>query len=137
LSEVDRRELARLCAEHDRMMAEASEPIRSPPARKTDDALVYKTTWSEPAPAATADTMPSDADEADPPLGRAEAIEALGELIVELRREWRAERDQAIAPLKAEIARLEGKIEALLAIVGKGEVVDLPRGFWRRDRDVA
>jgi hypothetical protein len=74
--------------------------------------------------------------------------DVLVQVIVELRKEWREERDEAIAPLKAEIselkarldvAELKGKLEAVLALLGQkefksAEVVNLPN--WRR-KDVA
>ena len=61
-------------------------------------------------------------------------------VISELRAEWkqdiqRLERD-------SKIAKLEGKVEALLTLLGQKSgnstivesgVVDLPRGFWKRD----
>ena len=65
--------------------------------------------------------------------------DVLVQVIVELRKEWREERDEAIAPLKAEISELKGKLEAVLALLGQkefksAEVVNLPN--WRR-KDVA
>ena len=75
--------------------------------------------------------------------------DAIAYVIVELRKQWREERDAAITPLKAEIAdlkgkldavaELKGKLEAVLALLGQkefksAEVVNLPN--WRR-KDVA
>jgi hypothetical protein len=53
-------------------------------------------------------------------------------LIVELRKQWREERYEAIAPLKAEIAELKGELDAVLALLGHKEfksagVIDPPR----------
>ena len=73
--------------------------------------------------------------------------DAIAHVIVALRREWRGERDEAIAPLKAEIAELRdgiakkldavaelrGKLDAVLTLLGQGErgkVIDVPN--WRR-----
>ena len=70
--------------------------------------------------------------------------DVLVQVIVELRKEWREERDEAIAPLKAEIselkarldvAELKGKLDAVLALLGQkelksAEVIDLPH--WRK-----
>jgi hypothetical protein len=59
--------------------------------------------------------------------------------LVELRKQWREERNAAIAPLKAEIAdlkgkldsvaKLKGKVDALLTLLqgAKAEVIGLPR----------
>src|SRR6516165_8875895 len=71
---------------------------------------------------------------------------SLGEFALELQREWREERDKAIAPLKAEIADLKGKLDAVAELKGKvdalltllqgakAEVIGLPR---RRSSDAA
>src|SRR5262249_16220401 len=65
--------------------------------------------------------------------------DAIVHVIVELRKQWREERDEAIAPLKAEIAdlkgqldavaELKGKVDALLTLLqgAKAEVIGLPR----------
>jgi len=45
--------------------------------------------------------------------------DVLVQVIVELRKEWREERDEAIAPLKAEIADLKGKLDAVAELKGK------------------
>jgi hypothetical protein len=70
----------------------------------------------------------------------------LGEFALELQREWREERDKAIAPLKAEIADLKGKLDAVAELKGKvdalltlfqgakAEVIGLPR---KRPSDAA
>ena len=72
--------------------------------------------------------------------------DAIAHVIVELRKEWREKRDEAIAPLKAEIAdlkskldavaELKGKVDALLTLFqgAKAEVVALPR---KRPSDAA
>jgi hypothetical protein len=61
--------------------------------------------------------------------------DAIAYVIVELRKEWREERDEAIAPLKAVIAELKGKVDALLTLLGQrsfkaADVIDLPD--WRK-----
>src|SRR5262249_9019217 len=43
----------------------------------------------------------------------------LVQLIVELRKEWRQKRNEAIAPLKAEIAELKGRLDAVAELKGK------------------
>ena len=72
--------------------------------------------------------------------------DALAYVIVELRKECCEKRDEAIAPLKAEIAdlkgrldavaELKGKVDALLTLLqgAKAEVIGLPR---RRPSDAA
>jgi hypothetical protein len=75
---------------------------------------------------------------------------ALGEIIVELRKEWRTEikaerenHERAVTERDARIARLEGQIDTLLSFIGQrsaarnesGTVIDLPRGFMRRRND--
>src|SRR5215831_4258566 len=45
--------------------------------------------------------------------------DVLVQVIVELRKEWREERDEAVAPLKAEIADLKGKLDAVAELKGK------------------
>ena len=93
--------------------------------------LVYKTTETPMSAAPEPDAEASDGDWQDT------VAEAMGICLAETRKEIRAEFKAALTERDTTIARLEGKIEALLAVFGKGEVVDLPRGFWRRDRDVA
>jgi len=62
--------------------------------------------------------------------------DAIAYVIVELRKQWREERDEAIAPLKAEIAELKGKVDALLTLLqgAKAKVIALPR---KRPSDAA
>ena len=61
-------------------------------------------------------------------------------LISELRAEWKQDIRQLERDSK--IAKLQGKVEALLTLLGQKSgnsaiaesgVVDLPRGFWKRD----
>jgi len=137
-TDEDRRELAELCRVHDQMMAEA----RANPLVQKSDAggeLVFKVIEDATPPAPQSEPQPSfDADE------RLTVI--LGEFALELQREWREERDKAIAPLKAEIAKLKGKLDAVAELKGKvdalltllqgakAEVIGLPR---RRSSDAA
>jgi hypothetical protein len=109
----DRRELRELCRVHDQMMAEhrASDPVEE----LMEDAR-------PPVP------------EPEQAFTEAQA-DAIAYVIVELRKEWREERDEAVAPLKAEIAELKGKVDALLALLGQrspkaADVIDLPD--WRK-----
>ena len=137
-TEADRQYLAELCREHDRMMAEhaASERARE---RAADDELVFKVAQNVTPPAPQPEPQPSfDADE------RLTVI--LGEFALDLQREWREERDKAIAPLQAEIAELKGKLDAVAELKGKvdalltllqgakAEVIGLPR---KRSSDAA
>jgi hypothetical protein len=75
-----------------------------------------------------------------------EQTDAIAYVIVELRKEWREERDEAITPLKAAIADLKGKLDAVAELKGKvdalltllqgakAEVIALPR---KRPSDAA
>ena len=133
---ITRDEIARLCAEHDRFLAEcASEQTVRALVRKSDNpaGLVFRTTESAPAPAATAAAEPSAA-----PFDVQQLEDALVELVVLERKLTRSERDAAIAPLTVEIAELRGKLDAVLTILSgdksKSAVIDVPN--WRR-RDVA
>jgi hypothetical protein len=49
--------------------------------------------------------------------------DAIAHVIVKLRKEWREERDEAIAPLKAEIADLKAKVDAVAELKGKLDAV--------------
>ena len=72
--------------------------------------------------------------------------DALAYVIVELRKECCEKRDEAIAPLKAEIADLKGRLDAVVELKGKvdalltllqgarAEVISLPR---KRPSDAA
>ena len=72
--------------------------------------------------------------------------DAIAYVIVELRKQWREEREAAIAPLKAEIAELTGKVDAVAELRGqvsvlltllqgaKADVIGLPR---KRPSDAA
>jgi len=134
-TEADRQYLAELCREHDRMMAEhaASERAREPAA---DDELVFKMREDATPPAPQPEPEPFDQLQ----------TYVLVQLIVELRKEWREKRDEAIAPLKAEIAELKGRLDAVAELKGKvdalltllqgakAEVIGLPR---KRPSDAA
>jgi hypothetical protein len=45
--------------------------------------------------------------------------DAIAHVIVELRKQWREERNEAIVSLKAEIADLKGKLDAVAELKGK------------------
>ena len=72
--------------------------------------------------------------------------DVLTHVIVELSKQWREEHDEAIAPLKAEIADLKGKLDAVAELKGKvdalltmlqgakADVIGLPR---KRPSDAA
>jgi len=95
-------------------------------AQKTSWELVYNTT-ELPRPEPTPEPEPEPFTEYQ--------SDVLAHVIVELRKEWREKRDEAIAPLKAEIAdlkakldvaELKGKVDALLQ-GAKADVINLPR----------
>jgi len=121
----DRRELRELCRVHDQMMAEANDP---------GEELIFKV--MEDARPSVLEPEPESFTEAD----------AIAYVIVELRKQWRQERDAAIAPLTAEIADLKGKLDAVAELKGKvdalltllqgakAEVIGLPR---KRPSDAA
>jgi hypothetical protein len=129
-----RSEIARLCAEHDRLMAEAHEPVARPPVQKSDgECLAYRMCEND-APALTA--APPNAE-----LLTDAQVDALAEVLVHERKLTRAERDAVIAPLTREIAELRDQVSALLTLLGQrggdrhqnGEVIDHPKNFWRSD----
>jgi len=147
-TEADRRHLAELYAEQDRMMAEFREEQRS----RAEDTLVYKTheNVEVTAPESSSDeSVALFGDGGDETLS-----EAIGMVIAHERQRERTELGEAIAPLKREIAErvtenaklreevaeLRGKLDAVLMMLSRssaapeksGEVVDLPRGFWKR-----
>ena len=133
-----RDEIARVCAEHDRLMAEAAEEQRS----QAEETLVFKT--HENAQVTEPSTEGSVALFGD---WRDEVLsEAIGEVVARERQREREERGEAIAPLKREIADLKGKLDAVAELKGKvdalltllqgakAEVIGLPR---RRPSDAA
>jgi hypothetical protein len=125
--EADRRELAELYRIHDQMMAEQR-------ANDPREELVVMEDAMPPVP------------EPEPELFTEAQGDAIAHVIVELRKQWREERDAAIAPLKAEIAELKGKLDAVAELKGKvdalltllqgakAEVIGLPR---KRPSDAA
>ena len=75
-------------------------------------------------------------------LLREEMLEACGEargmLAVEIKKDMRAERDAEMLKLKSEISELKGRVDVLLSLITRGgDVIDLPKAGWRRDRDRA
>ena len=125
----DRRELRELCRVHDQMMAEQR-------ANNLGKELVFKVMEYARAPVPEPEPEPFTEYQSD----------VLVQVIGELRKQWREERDEAIAPLKAEIADLKGKLDAVAELKGKvdalltllqgakAEVISLPR---RRPSDAA
>jgi hypothetical protein len=76
---------------------------------------------------------------------RDEVARGMAEVVLQTRRELRAERDKALSESDRRIARLETQVETLLTLLGADKlppdkaaainddrVVDLPRGFLRR-----
>ena len=125
----DRRELRELWRVHDRMIAEAR-------ANDPGEELAFKVMKDARPPVPEPEPEPFTEYQSD----------VLAHVIVELRKEWREEGDEAIAPLKAEIADLKGKLDAVAELKGKvdalltllqgaeAEVIGLPR---RRSSDAA
>ena len=144
LSEDDRRELARLCAEHDQLMAEAR-------TQQNDTKVVYKEFNNALAPAAVDEEQDWSAWHdgwerwIKGHLGIAhgeiirEVTEALGELIVELRKEWRHDVDRCVAALQGENAELKGMLGETLTKFDTttkalaGEIEQLRQG-WQTER---
>jgi hypothetical protein len=154
-----RNEIRGLCIAHDKQIAEDREWLARrqaqarPIVRKSDNpaGLLFKTCANEPAPAAVADSEPSDAELSDADLLSEALIDAGGRAIADLRREWSRELEvmgaqsrenrEQIAELRGKLAELRGQVSALLVLIGgdkskSGEIVDLPRLDLRR-RDVA
>jgi len=149
MTNEERQQIANICRAHDEFMIEHAdwmarrEAQASPPVEKSGDGagLIFRTTETERAPAAAAvSTQSSEAE--DYPVGRDEVARALGVIIAELRAEWTQEFEKR----ESRIARLEGQIEMLVALLGqklglptmgKSDVVELPRGFLRRTHDNA
>jgi hypothetical protein len=115
--EADRHELRELCRAHDEMMAER---LTNDPGQE----VVFKV---------TKDARPSLPE---PEPFTEYQSDVLMQVIVGLRNEWREERNEAIAPLKAEIAELKGKLDAVLTLLEQefksADVIDLP-GWRKRD----
>jgi hypothetical protein len=125
----DRGELRELFRVHDQIMAEqrASDP---------GEGLVFKVMEDARPPVPEPEPGPFTEYQSD----------VLAHVIVELRKEWREESNEAIAPLKAEIVELKGKIDAVAELKGKvdalltllqgakAEVIGLPR---KRPSDAA
>jgi hypothetical protein len=119
-----RDDIRALCAEHDRFMAEqASEPIRNPTVSETDErrGLVYKRFDPPPEPAGNGGDEPSDDEDTIQLFGdwRDKALtDALAEVIVELRREWRQEREAELVKRDRKIGELEGELREIRGMLG-------------------
>ena len=120
-TEDDRRQLAEYCREHDRLMAE----VRDEEERE----LIYKVT-TKPPPAPDVIDAPAQIDE--------NLLDAVAEAFAMERERTRAEWGAAIANVKQEVAELRGKVSTLIDLLsGTGNVVNLPKGFLGRGRNVA
>jgi hypothetical protein len=132
-------EIRALCAEHDRFMSEqASEPIRPSRVSETElPGILYRDyDGNAQNAAAAADTPPSSEAEGEayPPFDQLK--KGLAEFVVIWCNHKLTERD-------AKITKLEGKIEALLMLLGQrvedrsksGQIFDLPD--WRKRTDAA
>ena len=159
IDEETRRHLADLYREQDRLFSEHAEwtvqrqaPGASP-VRKSqpDHGLLYRTNEDamvdapEPEPNMSAETDWAKWEEwmtGHKNLLREEMLEACGEamgmLAVEIKKDMRAERDAEMLKLKSEISELKGRVDVLLSLITRGgDVIDLPKAGWRRDRDRA
>jgi hypothetical protein len=137
-------------AEDRQWLAQYLAQVRSPASESDDDGLVYKdhdNAALQPAPATEAEAQDWSGWEkwlrGHLDNERAEMLDllakAMGEVIAEERAAARRERDTELLKVRAELAELRGRTDTLLGLLQTktGGVVDLPRGFWRRDRDVA
>jgi hypothetical protein len=127
---ITREEIARLCAEHERLMAEAREPIRRWPASKTDNGgLLYKDyDGNAPAPAPQPDAAANFSHDDETLYALNEFSKAVVERFREIDREniaLKAKLDVVLALLGEKQFSREGKLS--------DAVVDLPHGFWKRD----
>jgi hypothetical protein len=121
-TEDDRRQLAEYCREHDRLMAE----VRDEEGRE----LIYKTTI-RPPPAPEVTDAATHIDNED-------LFDAVAEAFAMERERTRAEWEAAIANVKQEVAELRGKVSTLVDLLsGTGNVVNMPKGFLGRGRNVA
>src|SRR5262245_50602724 len=102
----DRRELRELCRVHDQMMAEQR-------ASDLGEELVFKVMEDARPPVPEPEPEPFNEYQSG----------VLAHVIVELRKQWREERDAAIAPLKAAVAELKGKLDAVAELKGKLDAV--------------
>jgi hypothetical protein len=129
-----RDEIAQVCRQHDRFMAEqAREAQWSPYAQKSgpDHGLVFKTHENAPAPAADDEQPPSEGVRPYP-ADFDTVLRIMGEGVAM----YAAHR---LAPIERELAELRAKLDVLTTIMAGGttksaDVIDLPD--WRR-RDVA
>ena len=130
-----RDEIARLSAEHDKLMREDAqwmakrEAAREALARKSEpDGLVYRTFDNNAQPSAAAAPVPSDAE----PYPSYDVLrQAVAAFVVT----WC---DEKLAPRDERITKLEGKVDTLIGLLGQksfshdgkteSTVVELPRG---------
>jgi hypothetical protein len=154
-AELERRESEREadpCAMQDHLLAEhaASEAIRSSPVSETaSTGLVYKD--YDNGALQSAATPDATASSEEPILEgtqkqwedwlRSRLYNELRELTDAVKEDLQTmgaslhERETETAALKTEVAELKGKVDVLLNLVCKGgDIIDLPRGGWRRDR---
>jgi len=135
-----RAEIARVSAEHDKLMREDAqwlahrEAERKALMRESDDEdLLYRTTeQNAQASAARTDSVPSDGEADD------DELDPYTKGIVEFTCEYVR---QKLEPRDKRIARLETQVEMLITLLGKSgkftdsksaDVTELPRGFLRR-----
>jgi hypothetical protein len=113
-ADIDRDQRERAEREADPFYEPPRNPQGASPVQKSDRGLdiLYRRTENAMLDGCTGDGAPSDAD-FDPQL--LAAVDAAGMLAAD----ERAEREHDVAELRREISRLEGKLDALLAIVGK------------------
>jgi len=161
MTDDERRQLAELYREHDRMMTEDNawlakrEAEREALMRKSDaEGVLYREQDGNAQGRATpTDAGPKNesAAETDEWAGwnawmrghldierqaiREELETTLVELIVELRKKWREEVTKAVAKRDKEIANLRGQVETLTRLyAGKSaDVIDLPSNWKPKD----
>ena|SRR5262245_43257383 len=129
-----RDEIRELCIAHDKQLAEDREwlaqkkPLARQPVQKSyaEAALAYRTVKDaiQPVPMAEPQPLPANEDDAavdlfdDPDLNE-RFTDLMAHLIADLRAERRQESAKALAERDARINRLEGRVDALIAILGQ------------------
>jgi hypothetical protein len=129
---IDRRYIDELCAEHDRLMAEAQLNGYWTPPQKRPTPVVRQKAAPVVLDDNSAPIAPAPVSTIDEPA----LVAAIGAALARERKLAREAREKEIAPLQTEIAELRGQVTALLTLLGRkdgeGKVIDLPQPAWRR-----